>query len=117
MNSLLIKKGKEIFPKFSYDAEKNLYRKSKGSGWHKESVLMNLVLSEMIDNFHFELTKLGAINTKYSRNSKSVYFSSIHNDKNYRLSDHKSINFEGVSIVINLETSLEIVVKQFLGYE
>ena len=119
MNKLLIQKGKELFPKFIYYAEKDLYRKSKGSGWHKEKVLMNLVLDEMINNFYFELTKLGAINTVYSRSSKSIYFSSTHNDINYRLSDHKckNKNFHGISIVINLETTLESVINQFLGNE
>lgn len=99
---------------YVYDCLKN-----EVIGKDKESILDNLALGEIIDNYYFELTKLGAINTVYSKSSKSIYFSSIHNDKRYRLSNHKCKNkgFKGVSIVINLETSLESVVKQFLGYE
>lgn len=98
-------------PWFNYlRLEQGKFRFTKSiKGWHYPNVLIGELMARKIKAVKEQYLTLGATDIIESRSSKSVYFT-LDNLK-YRISDHSSTHFEGITILIRYDTELNHLIK------
>ncbi len=102
--------GKEYFGRIIKVGDK--YSISKRiKGLHNESVIKSEIARRKIHKVFEMAEEKGAVNYNRAVFTKSVYFSL--NGVNYRLSDHKRQEFEGVVLLIKWNTDLTEINKLF----
>lgn len=97
-NLLLLAECKKYYPKATI-REDGKIRLTKGNGFHKESIIKNILIRKMIRLKVIDFLDLGASNLVESNTTKSVYFT--FENENYRISDHLK-PFIGIQIIIEI---------------
>lgn len=118
----LFNEGKKFYPKLrfikvadKYTGEEKLrvftnYSKNKGS-YSLNSFKKTLAIIKIGKTVSWLTTKKNVKNLTFSKSTNSVYFDI--NKKKFRISDHVSNNFNGVSIIIKWYTTPQEIVEYF----